>query len=90
MDWKVFWVTFVAIFLAELGDKTQIAALSMTSKTGMPVPVFLGAITALSLVTLLGVFLGATFLEWLPEALIKKAAGVIFIFLGFLMLLGKL
>ena len=47
MDWKVFWVTFGAIFLAEMGDKTQLAALTMAAETRLPLSVFLGAAAAL-------------------------------------------
>jgi putative Ca2+/H+ antiporter (TMEM165/GDT1 family) len=43
MDWKVFWVTFGTIFLAEMGDKTQLAALSMAAETRLPLTVFLAA-----------------------------------------------
>ena len=47
MDWKVFWITFGTVFLAEMGDKTQLAALTMTAETGVPMSVFTGACAAL-------------------------------------------
>jgi hypothetical protein len=43
VNWQVFWVTFGTIFLAEMGDKTQLAALTMTADTRAPWSVFLGA-----------------------------------------------
>ncbi len=89
MDWKVFWVTFGTIFLAEMGDKTQLAALTMAAETRLPVSVFLGAATALSLVTLLGVAFGSFLPHLIPEGLLKKIAGASFIIIGALILLGK-
>jgi putative Ca2+/H+ antiporter (TMEM165/GDT1 family) len=58
MDWRIFITTFGNIFLAELGDKTQLATILMTSKTGRPLSVFVGAIAALSFVTFIGVVFG--------------------------------
>jgi putative Ca2+/H+ antiporter (TMEM165/GDT1 family) len=89
MDWKVFWVTFGTIFLAEMGDKTQLAALTMSAETRLPMSVFLGASAALCLVTLLGVALGGLASQWLPEGLLKKIAGASFVVIGGLILLGK-
>jgi putative Ca2+/H+ antiporter (TMEM165/GDT1 family) len=89
MDWKVFWVTFGTIFLAEIGDKTQLAALTMAAETKMPVAVFVGAATALCLVTLLGVAFGGFISNLVPQALLKKIAGAGFILIGALIFLGK-
>jgi putative Ca2+/H+ antiporter (TMEM165/GDT1 family) len=58
MHWKILLTTFTTIFLAEMGDKTQLAAIMMTSKTGHPLSVFGGAILTLSFVTLIGVVIG--------------------------------
>ncbi len=89
MDWKVFWVTFATVFMAEMGDKTQLAALTMTAETKVPVAVFTGACAALCLATFLGVAFGSFLSQWVPPALIKKLAGVAFIIIGGLILLGK-
>ena len=89
MDWKVFWVTFGTIFLAEMGDKTQLAALTVSAETRLPLSVFLGASAALCLVTLLGVALGGLASQWLPEGLLKKIAGGSFIVIGGFFLWGK-
>jgi putative Ca2+/H+ antiporter (TMEM165/GDT1 family) len=84
MDWKVFAATFLAIFIAELGDKTQLAAISMTSETGKPLSVFLGAVLALALVTLIGVVLGRAIMEFIPEIYIRRGAALLFVVIGIL------
>ena len=89
MDWKVFIVTFGTIFLAELGDKTQIAAIMMTSKTRLPLSVFVGTVLALTLVTLIGVVFGEALVRVVPEHVIKRIAAGAFVVIGVLMLLGK-
>lgn len=88
MDWKIAATAFGAIFLAELGDKTQLTALTLTASTRQPLAVFIGASAALVAVTLLGVVAGAALGEALPLDLIRKAAAVAFIAIGVAMLLG--
>ena len=90
MDWKIVMTTFWAIFIAELGDKTQLAAITMTSKTKLPVSVFLGAVLALTTVTLIGVVFGEALIRVVPENIIKKAAAVVFIVIGILIFWGKM
>ena len=90
MDWKICAATFGTIWLAELGDKTQLAAIMMTSKTGRPLSVFLGAVLALTVVTLLGVLFGEGLMRVIPEHLIKNIAAGAFIVIGVLMLLGRI
>jgi len=85
MDWKVFTATFAAIFVAELGDKTQLAAISMTSKTGKPIMVFVGAVLALALVTLIGVLVGEGLTKAVPMEYIEKGAAAMFVVIGVLM-----
>lgn len=89
MDWHVFWVTFGTVFLAEMGDKTQLAALTLTADKKTPVTVFAGACSALILATLLGVLFGGLISQYVPEHVIKKAAGLAFVVIGGLILLGK-
>ena len=90
MDWKVAASTFGLIFLAEMGDKTQLAAISMVAKTKAPWAVFLGAAVALCIVSLLGVLAGAALLRVVPKEVLEKIAAVAFIAIGVLMLWGKL
>ena len=57
--WSAFWTTFGLLVVAEMGDKTQLAAITLSAESRAPVSVFLGAALALTLVSLLGVALGA-------------------------------
>ena len=88
--WAAFWTTFGALFLAEMGDKTQLAAITLAAQTRSPVSVFLGASVALVLVSLIGVAVGTALGNYLPAALLRKIAAVAFILIGALMLWGKL
>ena len=85
MDWKVLMTTFGTILLAELGDKTQLAAILMTSETGRPWSVFFGAAFALCLVTLVGVLVGEGLVSIIPQTVLKKGAALAFIVIGVLM-----
>jgi len=78
----VFLTTATTVFLAELGDKTQLAALLLSAESGRPVVVFVGASLALICSSLVGVLLG----RWLstvmaPEQL-ERAAGLLMVALG--------
>jgi len=86
MDWKIVASAFGAIFLAELGDKTQLAAITLTASSNRPMGVFLGASAALVSVTLVGVIFGAAFAEVLPLAYLRKAGALAFIAIGAAML----
>ncbi len=85
----VFLLTFFTIFLAELGDKTQLAVLSLSAQTRLPFIVFLGASSALSLLSFIGAYLGSFLFKILPKSVIEKITGLILIIVGFLFLLRK-
>ncbi len=87
MDLKVLFTTFGMIFLAELGDKTQLATFLFAADSKSRVSVFLGSSMALVLTSLLAVVLGGFLSKWVPTAYIKTGAGAIFIMLGLWMLL---
>ncbi len=87
---KLFWLTFITVFLAELGDKTQLAALMISAKEKRFWPVFLAASAALVLASALGVAAGNLIGNVLPVKLIRVAAGLLFILLGMLILWGKI
>ncbi|HEV2763195.1 MAG TPA: TMEM165/GDT1 family protein [Pyrinomonadaceae bacterium] len=89
MDWRVVLTTFGAIFLAEMGDKTQLAAMTMAAETKKPWAVFLGSALALVCVSAVGVFVGGALGQYLPLVWIKRAAAVMFIVIGVLILLDK-
>ena len=89
MDWRVLLTTFAIIFVAEMGDKTQLAAMTMSAQTKRPWAVLLGSSVALICVSALGVIVGTMLSEYLPLEWIKRAAAVAFIVIGLLILLGK-
>jgi putative Ca2+/H+ antiporter (TMEM165/GDT1 family) len=90
MDWKIFASAFATLFLAELGDKTQLAVITMTASTESKLSVFLGAAAALVVVTLVGVLIGGVLSEWVPTEWLQRIVAVAFITIGVLMLFGKL
>lgn len=85
MSWKIFISTFFLIFLAELGDKTQLAVMLQSAVHGRWV-VFLAASLALALSTLLGVFVGGLISKMVSERVIHGVGGTLFLVFGFLML----
>jgi Ca2+/H+ antiporter, TMEM165/GDT1 family len=89
MDLKIFVTTFLAIFSAELADKTQIVGISMSAQSGKPLSVMLGSVSAYIIVTAISVLLGAVLGKYIRPEIIKYAGGTIFIIVGALMLLGK-
>jgi putative Ca2+/H+ antiporter (TMEM165/GDT1 family) len=90
MDWKIFGTAFVTLLLAELGDKTQLAIITMTAKTDSKVAVFLGASLALVLVTLLAVLFGGLLSQYIPTEWLQRIVAIAFIVIGVLMLAGWL
>jgi len=90
MDWKIFGTAFLTLFLAELGDKTQLAVITMTAKADSKLAIFLGASLALIVVTLLAVLFGGVLTQYVPAEWLQRIVAVAFIFIGVLMLIGKL
>jgi putative Ca2+/H+ antiporter (TMEM165/GDT1 family) len=90
MDWKIFATAFLTLFLAELGDKTQLAVITMTADTNSKISVFLGASLALIAVTLLAVLFGGILSRYIPTEWLQRIVASAFIIIGVLMLLGKL
>ena len=89
MDFRVLLTTFGIIFLAEMGDKTQLAAMTMSAQTKKPWAVFIGSSVALAAVSALGVIVGGVIGEYVPLEWVKRGAAVAFIIIGVLMLAGK-
>ncbi|HTE54979.1 MAG TPA: TMEM165/GDT1 family protein [Kofleriaceae bacterium] len=86
MDWKLFASTFAAIFLAEIGDKTQLATLSLASGGSSRWVVFAGSALALVAASAIAVLAGEALTRAIPPIWIKRAAGALFIALGVLFL----
>lgn len=83
MDWKTLLLSFSIVFLAELGDKTQLTALTLTtSRGGGTWAVFLGAGAALVCATAMAVFCGSLLTRWLPERYLQLGSAVLFIIIG--------
>jgi putative Ca2+/H+ antiporter (TMEM165/GDT1 family) len=78
--------SFLMIFMAELGDKTQLALIALAASSGSPWSVFAGATLALWAVSLIGIFVGATLLKNVPKALMHRAAALLFAAFGVLAL----
>lgn len=89
MDWKLFISTYAAIFVAELGDKTQLAALSLSASATSKWIVFAGASLALVTSSAIAVALGEGISRLVSPLWLRRAAGVIFIALGLLYLLRR-
>ena len=74
--------TFVTIFLAEMGDKTQLTTITLSSTTNKPVAVFIGSSIALILATLLGALAGGSIANLIPAFLLKLLSGIVFLIIG--------
>jgi putative Ca2+/H+ antiporter (TMEM165/GDT1 family) len=81
----VFLTTFATIFLAEIGDKTQLSILLMSAESHSPWVVFLGAATALITTSLLGVILGRWMAKRLSPKVVEKASGILLLLISLLL-----
>jgi len=86
MELKVLLTTFGMIFLAELGDKTQLATFAFAAESKSRLAVFIGSAGALVLTSLLAVVLGSGVGRLVPANYIKTGAGVLFVLLGLWMI----
>lgn len=78
--------SFTMIFVAELGDKTQLALIALAAGTGEIWAVFAGGTLALWVVSLIGVLFGATLLRKIPQVLVHRLAALLFVSFGILAL----
>ena len=83
MDWKILSTVFTSVFVAELGDKTQLATMLFASdKDTSKLTVFLGASLALVVTSALGVVAGSILSEYVSEKFLHYLAGIGFIAIG--------
>ena len=74
--------TFLTIFIAELGDKTQLATLTISGTSNKPLAVFLGSASALVFASLLEALTGGSISSFLPEVVLKLIASITFLIIG--------
>ncbi len=84
--YSTLFTTFIAVFLAELGDKTQVATLLLSAETGKPKIVFIGAALALILSSLIGVVIGRIIALRIQPLIFNRLAAILMIIISFLMI----
>jgi putative Ca2+/H+ antiporter (TMEM165/GDT1 family) len=81
-NFSPFWTVTVAFFLAEMGDKTQLATVSLAAKYQSVLPVLIGTTAGMLIADAIGIGIGIVLGKKLPERAIKWIAAIIFIFFG--------
>jgi len=81
----VFGTTFITIFLAEIGDKTQLSTLLMSAESHSPWVVFMGSAAALVTTSLLGVLLGSWIANRVSPKTVEKSAGVMLLLISLML-----
>lgn len=76
MDWQLLGLIFITVFLAEIGDKSQLAAIALGGSLNAPRAVFLGSVAALLLASFLGVIAGEGVAQVLPAHILKAIAAI--------------
>jgi len=76
MDWNLLGLSFITVFLAELGDKSQLAAIALGGSTKFPKAVFMGSVVALVLASFIGVVVGEGTAQILPTQWTKIIAAI--------------
>ena len=89
MDWKVFASTFTMIFIAEMGDKTQFAALAASAGSKSTLSVLLAVVLALSAAGVLGVIAGKYLGNFIDPQNLKSVSGPLFVGVGLWIMLSK-
>lgn len=89
MNWHLLGLSFITVFLSELGDKSQLAAIALSGRSKSPRAVFFGTAGALLLTSLLGALAGGAVAEFLPTRLLKAIAAIGFAVLAFRLLFGE-
>lgn len=89
MDWKLFASAFTAVFVAELGDKTQLAGLALAAGSRAKLSVFVGSALALVLTSAIAVVAGEAVTRVVSPVWLRRAAGAAFVVMGVLFLFQK-
>jgi putative Ca2+/H+ antiporter (TMEM165/GDT1 family) len=89
MDWKLLLSTFASIFVAEIGDKTQLATLSLAAGGKSRLAVFVGSALALCATSAIAVLAGEGVSRLIPPIWLRRIAGGVFVVLGLLFLLTR-
>jgi putative Ca2+/H+ antiporter (TMEM165/GDT1 family) len=89
MNWHLLGLSFVTVFLSELGDKSQLAAIALSGQGQSPKAIFFGTAGALVLTSLLGALAGGAVSQFLPTRILKAIAAVGFAILAIRLLLPK-
>ena len=76
MDWQLLGLSFITVFVAEIGDKSQLAAIALGGSSQHPRAVFFGSTVALILASFLGVLVGGGVAQIFPEKLLKAMAAI--------------
>lgn len=84
--WSIFSSTFLTIFLAEMGDKTQLSTLLIAAESQSPWIVFAGAAIALIATSLLGVLVGYWLSNRLSPKTMERSAGILLLFISVMLL----
>ena len=87
MDIPLLVSTFLTVFLAELGDKTQLPTVALSGTSNRPLAVFVGSSSALVLASLLGALAGGSVASIVPTELLQLIASVGFLVIGSRLLL---
>ena len=82
--------TFLTVFIAELGDKTQLATLTISGTSNNPFAVFLGSSSALVFASLLGALTGGSISSFLPEVILKSIASLTFFIIGMRLVINSI
>ena len=89
MDWKLLVSAFVSVFVAELGDKTQLATLSLAAGEQSKLSVFIGSSLALIATSAIAVLAGGLITRFVSPIWLRRIAGAVFIAMGILFLLTR-